>query len=211
MWAQLNYLEPREQYYSFCGFFSSLFLYFFVFSALGSASFSLDIHYKVNSNCTLGHTVVRLEDVHRQRPWVALWNVNYRATDSPTLAWLWCTPIDWMGWGGGGGVYWHLIVWIHFTLIKACLHVKPHILFKDRASHSYACYFFDVSLLTACSSISPPPPIYFFFELSSVPSVPSIWKGIVEQAWQRAAQRCGGKPSTAGRDSVLFAWKCVLE
>lgn len=38
------------------GFFL-FFLYFFLFfSALGSASFSLDTYYKVNSNCTLGHS-----------------------------------------------------------------------------------------------------------------------------------------------------------
>lgn len=202
MWAQLNYLESREQYYSFCGFFSSLFLYFFVFSALGSASFSLDTHYKVNSNCTLGHSgetgrcpqakaLSRTLKCELPRYWFAYFSLTVMHA-------------NWLDEGGGGVV---IGIWL-FGYISLITINQPYILIKDRASRSHACYFFDVSLLTACSSIFPPPPL-FFLELSSVPSVPSIWKGIVEQAWQRAAQRCGGKPSTAGRDSVLFAWKCV--
>lgn len=58
-------------------------------------------------------------------------------------------------------------------------------------------------------------PFLSFAPASTAPSVHSLWKGIVEQAWQRAAhrrQRCWGKLSTAERDSYLFAclW-CVSE
>lgn len=150
MWAQLNYLESRELYYSFCGFFSSLFLYFFVFSALGSASFSLDTHYKVNSNCTLGHS----GETGRCPQAKALSRTLKCELPCYRFAYFSLTVMhaDWLDGGGDGGdrgCHWHLIVWIHFTLIKACLYVKPYILIKDRASRSHACYFLDVSLLTS--------------------------------------------------------------
>ena len=157
----------------------------------------------------LWDTVVRHRDVHRRSPQVTLCDANHNSTVY---------------------VYFSLVlinVSQKMEVIRVCLcwhtqtiiNGRTLIYCSHRLTMQCTCIHMmcRIFLMLVCQStyfLSPllSSPLLFSPLASTVPSVPSIWKGIVEQAWQRAAQRrqrCWGRLSTAGRDSYLFVCACV--